>query len=757
VGTLVLLFFWPAASLRGVFFYGDAGNVYEPRLAWTGEQLRAGRFPLWNPHLSLGGPHAANARTMGFYPPHLLLFTVLPAPAAYNYTVLIHLVLAALGMAALARAWGQTEEAAVLAGTVYGLGGFTLVHVQHLNILVALAWLPVVFTFTERFLEGLDLRFLGLAALGLGLQFLGGHPQMALYGVLALGGYGLLRLVPLMRSADPLRVRAAVGLAVLVPLALALAAVFLLPFAEWTRFVSLAERFTASESGRFVGDDPGRFSLPPERLVGFLAPFWHGGSQWRPRFGDRLVEFTSYVGVLPFALGVLGLLQPGRRKVFLGTLGLLALLLALGANGPLYPLIARWPLLGWGRTPARYLMLVEFSLALLAGFGLDLLRAGAGRRTARLVGAGLLVAAAALLVLCWKPPSPELLLGRADPPSLDQPDTLALLATLLGGAVLLGLLSWRGAPARRLLGLAVAFAAADLLFVRSNLPFISVAPWDVYSAPSPTAEAVRANDEPRRFYGWYVGEEKPSWLLYERHDLEAYRRRVRESLPNALPISFDVQSFSGSGLEPLLHRELVYLVSKRREFDSRSATLVGLFGGGYVFGRKGVTAPELRSVWTGPVSVFRNEKALPRAYLVPSSLEVDSDRAALAAVKRPDFDPRMKVVIETPGPARPEGPLGPARATIVHEEPDRLLVETAVDRPAWLVLNDTYGPGWIATVDREPVSLFRANALVRAVPIPAGRHEVQFDYAPSSVRMGAAISLVALAAVSALIRIPPAA
>jgi hypothetical protein len=743
LAALVVLFFWPAVTVAGVYFYGDASH-YLPRLAWTAEQLHAGRFPLWSPHLSLGSPHAASAATMGFYPPHLALFFLLPAPVAYDWDVVLHVLLAAFGMYALARAWGTSGAAGLVAGLVYGLGGFTLVHVQHLNILVALAWTPVVLRLVEAFLETRDRRPLGLAALAVGFQFLGGHPQMALYGVVLLVAYSAYRLWPLFRRRDPERFRTTLGVVAVVPAGLALAAVFLVPFAEWTRFASVNERFSADDP-RYAGGGPGRFSMRPRQLVSLVAPFWTGGSQWRPRYGDRLVEHTGYVGVAVLGLAAVGLAGRGRRTAFLGGLLLAALLMSLGDHGPLFPLVARWPVLGSGRTPVRYLALVEVAVALLAAFGVDALRERRGRRTAAGVALVLAVLTLALVgATRLSGPSPDLLFGRADPVSFAQPDTQILLATLAGAAALFGLLARRGLEDRRLLALTVLFAAGDLAYFRSNLLFLSLAPRDAYSDPGPTVAALRAAGGEPRFYGWFVGDVKASALLYERLDLEAYRGRVRDGVGNGLPFTFGLQSFAGAGLEPLVHRQLVYVVGKRDEFDSRSAVLVGLYGGRYVLGRKGVTAPELTLLHAGPVSVYRNERALPRAYLAARSRVVESDRAAFAAVKHPDFDPRETVVLESPGPDAPHGPLGPAEARIVADEPDRVTVETTTARPAWLVLNDTFAPGWEATVDGAPARVYRANALVRAVPVGGGPHRVELVYAPASVKAGATISLVAL-------------
>ena len=147
LGGLVALFFAPALTLRGVLFFGDAPN-YALRLAYTGEWLRAGHFPLWNPLLSLGAPHAVDIGTQAFYPPHALL-SVLLGRRVYDFAAAFHVLLAAVGTFWLARVLGQSRAAALLAAIAFAFGGFTFGHLQHLNILVAIAWIPIVLAATE--------------------------------------------------------------------------------------------------------------------------------------------------------------------------------------------------------------------------------------------------------------------------------------------------------------------------------------------------------------------------------------------------------------------------------------------------------------------------------------------------------------------------------------------------------------------------------------------------------------------------------
>jgi hypothetical protein len=202
-----------------------------------------------------------------------------------------------------------------------------------------------------------------------------------------------------------------------------------------------------------------------------------------------------------------------------------------------------------------------------------------------------------------------------------------------------------------------------------------------------------------------------------------------------------------------MHERLLFFVRRLGEFDTQAARVAGVFGVRYVIAspRRGVSAPELTLVARGVRDLYRNEMAMPRAYLVPDSRVAIDEFSALRIVKRADFDPRRVVVIEAEAPPMPVGPLGLALATIVDEEPDRVVIRSASTRAAWLVLNDTFAPGWTASVDGLPATILRANGLVRTIAVDAGFHRVEFHYDPASVRWGAWITGAALVMVGLLV------
>jgi uncharacterized membrane protein YfhO len=62
----------------------------------------------------------------------------------------------------------------------------------------------------------------------------------------------------------------------------------------------------------------------------------------------------------------------------------------------------------------------------------------------------------------------------------------------------------------------------------------------------------------------------------------------------------------------------------------------------------------------------------------------------------------------------------------------------------FLILNDTYFPGWKAFVDGKKTKIYRANYNFRAVPLSAGTHRVEFIYDPMSFKLGAGVTLLGI-------------
>jgi O-antigen/teichoic acid export membrane protein len=202
-------------------------------------------------------------------------------------------------------------------------------------------------------------------------------------------------------------------------------------------------------------------------------------------------------------------------------------------------------------------------------------------------------------------------------------------------------------------------------------------------------------------------------------------------------------------------------------FDQRSlaSPLLHLLNVKYVLTSRVVSQPGWSLFAQGDgIRVYRNDNAMPRAFVLDGRQVVGSRADALAAVSAPGFDPRRQVVIESTaastgtgqgtgtdsaGVAPTLGSLQPAE--VIAYGNTRVTVQTAASSAGGvLVLGDVFFPGWAATVDGAEAPLLRANGLLRAVVVGPGEHTVEFRYRPLSVRVGGLLTAISLAVLAAL-------
>ncbi len=81
---------------------------------------------------------------------------------------------------------------------------------------------------------------------------------------------------------------------------------------------------------------------------------------------------------------------------------------------------------------------------------------------------------------------------------------------------------------------------------------------------------------------------------------------------------------------------------------------------------------------------------------------------------------------------------------VKEHSPKKIIYESSTTEDAFAVFSEIYYPkGWVATIDGEEVDIFRSNYVLRALEIPAGQHEIVFEFKPGSYLIGSKINMVA--------------
>ncbi|HEX2621767.1 MAG TPA: hypothetical protein VHL11_16530, partial [Phototrophicaceae bacterium] len=193
--VLTLVFFWKLAFTDLILARGDTYYFFYPLWAATSSsatsQTDGSPAPLWTNDVFMGAPLLSDPQPGTLYPPNWLAKQFSP-PDAVRISILLHIAWATLGAFMLARLTLKLDWIpALIAGAVFGLGGHIGTHVEQINQLQGLVWLPWALLLFDQALSK-PLRYTPLLGIVLALQVLSGHTQTVFITGVGLGIYGLV-------------------------------------------------------------------------------------------------------------------------------------------------------------------------------------------------------------------------------------------------------------------------------------------------------------------------------------------------------------------------------------------------------------------------------------------------------------------------------------------------------------------------------------------------------------------------------------
>jgi hypothetical protein len=728
---------------------------------WGAEQLRrTGHVPLWNPELFGGLPFVAALHGDIFYPTSWLRL-VFSMPTVMNLGFVIHYVAAGLFTYLLLRRLSVAWIGAVVGGIGYQLSGLIASYPLpghdgklFVSALLPLAMLALVMALRERRWSGY-----ALLAVSVGLALLSPHFQMTYYMLIAAGLFALY--LTFGESSESSRAARLRGLALAlgaVALGFALAAIQVLPFVKYLPFSPRAQGFHGFEGAT-------SYAVPWVHLPELFFKLFTGHQEtyWGP---NGLKLHSEYLGLPVVALAVLGVASARRRLVlWLGAIGLLFMLISLGAGTPFYQLWwAVMPYVKATRAPGMAFYVVALVVAMLAGLGAAGLERKEGEKHVRI---WLIVAGVALLLaLAGAFGGMALSYARVHEPETGLP---MIQAAQAGQAAI----RWGAASSAVALALAAAVALAWLRGRLSSFAFgaalVCVVGTDLwlnarvywqYTAsppalfrPDPVTQRMKATPLPYRtldFFGVYG--------------------------PQGVALmAFDVPEVLGHHGFELNDYDLLLGGQNQWRYLQRSLSLWDLLAVRFVVWpaddqRLGENAPfaqryhkVLSAVVTSggvPADLYERSDSVRYARVVPQAVKA-LDEQLVPALMNPRMDYDRLVLLPPDAPVTTPTldsmpPPMASRASVTAWSPGEMTINLnpVPEHDAYLVVAENWYPDWHATVDGRAAPVLRGQYTLITVPVPRGARVVRLQFTSRIYAVGKDITLASLAIVAVLFGLP---
>lgn len=743
--------------------------------------LLQGVLPLWNPYTGGGEPFLSNMESAVFYPPNLL-FLLFPVPTANVILVTLHVFLAGFGVWLACRAWRISQQGSLLAAISFAFSTQMVTRIEFFSFLCSLSWYPLAVALFTLWLKKPSLRKFLLLAMLLCLQFLGGYPEallftagtLVIYALVVGGRAGLAGKRRVNRTGLAL-----LGLAGMGTVAIMLSLAQILPVLNIVQFSVRAAQDPMAEQA----------SINPAMWLTALFPYLYGvpgyfGRYWAP----ACVEFwmgTFYVGLLPIMLCVTVLIRRSLgwrqepenftsdpvarlRTPFLLVILIFFMLYAMGNFTPFFGFLWKVvPPLRWFRWPAKALMVVSFALSCLGGIALDWLANPSDlrgqqsvwrRRLADYGPLALWLALAAMAGACladvdrlypWVLRSffnlgtvAEVYSHRLPWENLTN-DLLKFILLAVLAAILIQLYIFKPKRRRATFWLMALVLFTDLFM--TTYPLLPSSDMDIMHNSSDYKMLFRSGQLEGRFYREFsqqlnYGVKNEKILRLARDTMCGYWAMV-DKVQNIRPGGdFKLQNYmdlfggyEGISVQEPYKTKILKLLGA--SYFLESALKPGFFESGDIFTPK----------------MFSIDGAVPDAVVVGRAKGFATWDNLLSALVYGENDLAKVALLEADDLAKIHQLSG--NTPVAHEIIDYvnrlngLTVKVRSAEPGLLVINATYYPRWVATVNGIATPIYQANGPFRAVEIPAGDSVVEMDYHPLPMLIGLYLSLGCLALV----------
>ena len=713
------IIFWGEALAPGkLFFSRDIPMaIVAKKLFWSG----SGYPTLWSPYFFFGVPQAANPQLEAFYPMNFF-FLLFGPERGVVYDVVLHHLFFLLTFYLALRKVGFGEEASLIGTAGFGFGGYLISLASIPLFFRTIAWLGLLIICLNEALETKWFRWSLLLGLVMAAQISGGEIQLA--GMSWVLAFGVVVFAPKrkVRPRDLFRASGALALGLVGGVILNLPQIALagelVPLSNRAAGMSLAEATT--------------WSLAPSHLDSLFIPNylfpWSTGYYWKLGiFYFSPLFLSHYLGVTLLLLVICSLAGKGRwRGLVWLALALFGLGMILGNNLGVYTFFHEYlPGFNLFRFPEKFFLFLNFGFVLLAVYGYKYV---SGQKRLFPWGAGVCLFAAVVIII-FLLVYPLRIWELGDNFSgineyLFRRNILRISVFFLIG---LGLILLIGKVRASWVGLSLALVLFLDLFFAHHL--INPVTTEYSFRPDFFVRELFAKEKgrvvPPRIFPITLSNQD-NILQIQGNSLKDTADLHKKSFDSGWSIYFDLNDVKRSGSFYPIEVDKFRILLEKAELPQD-----------IILARAGV-----EYLYYPDRGFARLAGTFPRALIFYQARALSTQDQVIRLWSAPDFPAGQKLLIEAePGKTDTgSGSRGAEPARIVEYQNEKVTVEAEAKEPGWLLLLDSFYPGWKAEVDGHPVEIFRADGFFRAVRIPAGKHQIVFNYRPAILKKSVWIS-----------------
>jgi hypothetical protein len=662
--------------------------------------------------------------------------------------MIMHFFVGAVGVYLFVRYLGLQHFSALISALTFLLCPFIVGMGQagHGSKLMALSFIPYLFLATQYVLEKRNILSLGILSVTVGTLLLTNHVQIVYYGFLCVGLFVLYNLVYSFRENKKIAVTQSGLFVAAFIIGFAISAFIYLSTYEYAQYSIRGGGETGVSGGLNIEYATNWSVHPLETLTylipsffGFQSPFYWG---WMP-----FTESSVYIGVVPLLFAAVALFfQRKKHIVFFLSLTVILFFISFGKHFYLYNIMFEYvPFFNKFRAPQMILLLVPFSLGIVAAYGCDYLfrKPEMREKLFKPLLSALGILAVILLIGFFLKSSmfPSGSFTKEGDERQYNVEQIAQLKTMrfdmlkddvikfsligIAGIALLLLFSKNIISPTILGGFILALFFIDMGVIDKH--YLQTYPnqqSDEQFSPTQTIQFLRQDTSVYRVFPIrQFSSFDNSWMYYGVQTIGGYSpaklKIYQEMVDSCLYRGWDPQFPLNMNIINMLNVKYVIADGRLPEEYFKIA---------FVDQRE----KEI---------VFENPSYLQRAFFVDSLIVVDKS-TMFQIMNTESFNPKHTAIVQQSIEEKIYQPLN-AKVHIIKQSAHRIELATQNAVSSLLVLSEIYYPvGWKAFVDGKETMILRTNSILRSIVVPSGNHTIEFVYESKVYQSGLLVSYI---------------